>query len=104
MSTKWLIAAINGVRTALGASTGMAKGVSEVYAERVHQVKDFALLHDASLMNIIRLVENLDSICTSLRGARGRAFEDISLRKPKFIPPELGFIRFVSWLYVLYYE
>lgn len=31
-------------------------------------------------------------------------FEDISLEMPKFSHPEVGFLRIVSWLYVLYHE
>ena len=31
-------------------------------------------------------------------------FTDISLPKPKFSHQEVGFLRIVPWLYVLYYE
>lgn len=60
--------------------------------------------HDILLVNIIRRRESLDNICASLRGTRGRAIKELSIRTPKFTPPELGFLRTVSWLYVLYNE
>ena len=31
-------------------------------------------------------------------------FEAVSQRMPKFVPAELGFLRLVSWLYVLFWE
>lgn len=60
--------------------------------------------YDASFLNLIRLMEDIDRISTALRRSKGRALKDISVPKPAFSPLELGFLRLVSWVYVLYFE
>lgn len=48
--------------------------------------------------------ESLNHIASRLNGRTPGVFTEISLGLPRIEPAELGFIRVVSWLYVLYYE
>jgi|GEM_PF-1824216 len=50
------------------------------------------------------LVEEVDEIARGLPGLDRKAFEAAEFRTPRLTPPELGFERVVSWLYVLYEE
>ena len=57
---------------------------------------------DSLLMRILRLIEEINNV--SLRISNACVFGNQSLPKPKFAPPELGFLLAVSWLYILYIE
>lgn len=57
----------------------------------------------SSMYQIFGLKEEIDQVCSKLNNING-FFGSVSLRIPKFDPSELGFLRTVSWLYVLYYE
>lgn len=66
--------------------------------------------HDLSTQNpeslmyqILRLKEEIDHVASKLKKNNG-VFGSVSLRFPIFFPSELGFLRTVSWLYVMYYE
>lgn len=57
-----------------------------------------------SLMyEILDLKEEINLVASKIEGG-GHVFDNMSLRMPNFTPPELGFLRTISWLYVLYYE
>lgn len=56
------------------------------------------------MYDILLLIEEIDRVAVGVtRGGKG-VFGKLSLRMPKFAPAELGFLRTVSWFYVLYYE
>ena len=57
---------------------------------------------DALLMKIVRLIDEMNSV--SLRISNADIFGKQLLLKPKLMPPELGFLRAVSWFYILYRE
>lgn len=48
--------------------------------------------------------EEINTRVTALLADGPGLFEVVSQRMPKFVPAELGFLRLVSWLYVLYWE
>ncbi|CAG7652731.1 hypothetical protein PAESOLCIP111_06613 [Paenibacillus solanacearum] len=64
------------------------------------------LLHRSApehlMYDIFRKVDEIDRICYSLN--EDKIFGTVSVTMPKFTPAELGFIRTVSWFYVLYFE
>src|ERR1039458_3751178 len=59
---------------------------------------------DALLLKIIRKAEDVNARATALLAATPGIFDKVSHKIPKLEPPELGYIRTTSWLYVLYYE
>ena len=58
---------------------------------------------ESLMYDIINLIDEIDNV-TSRLNQIDYVFGSVTLRKPKFSPAELGFLRLVSWLYVLYYE
>ena len=59
----------------------------------------------ASLMyQIAVLKQELEGRAASLLGISRTAFQETSVRNPRFSPPELGFYQTVTWLYAFYYE
>jgi len=58
---------------------------------------------ESLMYQILGLKEEIDQVSSKLNNING-FFGSLSLRMPKFDPSELGFLRTVSWLYVLYYE
>ncbi len=59
--------------------------------------------HDATMYRLLGLLQEVDAVASRLDPAAiPGVFGPISLRHPKFV--ELGFLRTVSWLYVLYLE
>jgi hypothetical protein len=57
-----------------------------------------------SLMyEVLDLKDEINLVASKIEGV-DHVFDDMSLRMPNLAPPELGFLRTVSWLYVLYYE
>jgi hypothetical protein len=58
---------------------------------------------ESLMYQILRLKEEIDDVASKLNEING-VFGAISLGIPKFTPSELGFLRTVSWLWVLYYE
>ncbi len=59
----------------------------------------------ASLMyEILKLGEEINDVAKRLNSDGQGVFDNLSLRMPSFVPAELGFLRMVSWLYVLYQE
>jgi hypothetical protein len=56
------------------------------------------------MYRIVGIAEELDTRVIALLGDGPGLFEAISQRMPKFVPAELGFLRLVSWLYVLFWE
>lgn len=55
------------------------------------------------MYEIQELKNEINLVASRIEGA-DPVFGEISLRIPSFYPAELGFLRTVSWLYVLYYE
>jgi hypothetical protein len=58
---------------------------------------------ESSMYRIFSLKEEIERVASGIEGIDD-VFGTITLRMPKFNPAELGFLRTVSWLYVLYYE
>lgn len=58
---------------------------------------------ESLMYQIISLIDEIDRVTLKLNQL-DYVFGPITLEKPKFSPAELGFIRLVSWLYVLYYD
>lgn len=56
------------------------------------------------MYEIVRCNEEINRVASRLTGISYGVFEPVSLAMPKFAPAELGFLRLVSWLFVLYYE
>ena len=56
------------------------------------------------MYDVIRTKEEINLVAVELIGRENVVFSKDSLPIPKFKPSELGFIRTVSWLYVLYRE
>lgn len=57
-----------------------------------------------SLMyEVLNLKDEINLVASKINGV-SQVFDNISLSAPNFAPPELGFLRTVSWLYVLYFE
>ena len=48
--------------------------------------------------------QELERRAYSLIGVQRMAFQEMSVRNPRFSPPELGFYQTVTWLYAFYYE
>jgi hypothetical protein len=59
---------------------------------------------DNLLLRVLTARDNANRLAVGLNGIPPGLFGEMSLSLPSFSPPELGFIRAVSWLYVLYYE
>ena len=55
-------------------------------------------------LRLLAETEHLRSLIFALIGSDERAFEIPSVGVPRLQPAELGFIRMVSWLFVLYFE
>ena len=58
---------------------------------------------ESLMYQILGLKEEIDQVSAKLNNIN-EFFGSLSLKNPIFIPSELGFLRIVSWLYVLYYE
>lgn len=56
------------------------------------------------MYHILQLHEEINTVSTKLHKDKREVFENTSQRIPVLQPAELGFLRAVSWLYVLYYE
>ena len=56
------------------------------------------------MYKLISLRQEINELARSLINNQGEVFGELSLTMPKFTPAELGLLRTVSWLYVLYYE
>src|SRR5437868_8385105 len=56
------------------------------------------------MYNILQLHEEINNVSSKLHKDKREVFEDTSLRIPVLHPAELGFLRAVSWLYVMYFE
>lgn len=66
--------------------------------------QDVSIQDPESLMyQILGLKEEIDHVASRLNEIN-EVFGPLSLRMPRFIPSELGFLRTVSWLFVMYYE
>ncbi len=58
----------------------------------------------AIMYEIMQVQEELDRVVARLSKDGSGVFADVSLKKPRFEPAELGFILTVSWLCVMYFE
>lgn len=58
---------------------------------------------NALMYKIISIKDNINRLASNVKDI-DYVFDEISLEMPKFSHPEVGFLRIVSWLYVLYYE
>ena len=56
------------------------------------------------MYRIVGKAEETNARVSALLGDGPELFEAISQRMPKFVPADLGFLRLVSWLYVLLWE
>lgn len=56
------------------------------------------------MYRIVGKAEETNTRVIALLADGAGLFEVVSQRMPKFVPAELGFLRSVSWLYVLYWE
>jgi hypothetical protein len=56
------------------------------------------------MYEILQLHDEVNHIASHLNKDAREVFGKISLGNPVFNPPELGFMRAVSWLFVVYYE
>jgi hypothetical protein len=56
------------------------------------------------MFRVLTLKEDINRLSSKLLESGALFFEDLSLPIPRFVPPELGFLRTVSWLYALYIE
>lgn len=56
------------------------------------------------MYDIVGLRDAVDRLTRTLNDAREACFAPVSLPMPRFTPPELGFMRVISWLYVHYSE
>ena len=56
------------------------------------------------MYKLISLRQEINELTRSLINNQEKVFGELSLTMPKFTPAELGLLRTVSWLYVLYYE
>lgn len=56
------------------------------------------------MFRVLALREDINRLSSRLLKSDGLLFLDLSLPIPRFVPPELGFLRTVSWLYALYVE
>ena len=56
------------------------------------------------MYELISLRQEINQLAQSLINNQEAVFDELSLSMPKFIPAELGLLRTVSWLYVLYNE
>ncbi len=59
---------------------------------------------DGRLLELVRAKDELDALVRGFRGDDAGATTPLSVRLPKLIPPELGFIQTVSWLYAFFHE
>ncbi len=59
---------------------------------------------ESLMYEIIRVCEEIDRVASRLSDDNSSVFGELSLPMPKFTSAELGFLRTVSWLYVLYFE
>ena len=58
----------------------------------------------ALMYQIFALRQELEHRATALLQGGVVAFADLSMASPRFDPPELGFIRAITWFYGFYYE
>jgi hypothetical protein len=56
------------------------------------------------MYRLVGKAEEINSLAVALLDDGPGLFEAVSQRMPKFVPAELGFLRLVSWLYVLCWE
>lgn len=56
------------------------------------------------MYGIVGKAEEINTRVIAMLGDGPGLFEAVSQRMPRFAPAELGFLRLVSWLYVLYWE
>ena len=59
--------------------------------------------HSGQMYEIEVLRHELEALASNLSNRRN-AFGEMSIRPPRFEPPELGFYQAVTWLYTYYYE
>jgi hypothetical protein len=59
---------------------------------------------DALLFTVVRKAETVNTRAMALLSDAPGIVDRVSHRTPKLQPPELGFIRTASWLFVLYFE
>ncbi len=59
---------------------------------------------ESLMYELLRLHEECNQVASRSLGNPKGVFAELSLRKPKFAPAELGFMHIVSWLYALYQE
>ncbi len=59
---------------------------------------------ESLMYEILRLVEEIHQVGLRLSNEEAGVFGALSLHIPVLTPAELGFVRTVSWLYVLYFE
>jgi len=58
---------------------------------------------ESLMYQILSSKEEIDDVASKLNEIN-KVFGPTTLKNPKFDPPEFGFLRTLSWLYVLYYE
>jgi hypothetical protein len=56
------------------------------------------------MYSILSRCDEMNRVGADLVASPRGVFAPVSLEMPRFEPPELGFLRSVSWLFVLYYE
>ena len=59
---------------------------------------------DAIPYQIVQIKDEIDDVAARLPWIAAPVFGALSLKWPRLHPAELGFIRWVSWLYALYHE
>jgi hypothetical protein len=59
---------------------------------------------ESLMYQILARREEINRVAQRLPHVTDGVFEPVSLEMPKFKPAELGFLRLVSWLFVLYHE
>lgn len=59
---------------------------------------------EALMYRVLAVIDEINSLASKLDGHGESVFGKLSLKIPRLAPPELGFLRSVSWLYVIYFE
>jgi len=59
---------------------------------------------DGLLLGLVRAKDEVNALVRGFRQADLGPADPLSVRLPKVVHPELGFLQTVSWLYALYYE
>jgi hypothetical protein len=100
---------LDGFRPYRPSPTVISNGASRRFFFRFRSCESVGLRREKSLFllslpPVIAGREEVDRLAASLKGIANGVFGPVSLAFPKLSPPELGFLRTVSYLFVLYHE